>query len=135
MVVDAAPVAYRQTFARLLGFLRPYKLSLVVSMFLAAASQAASIALILITAPAIDNAIKPHDHAKLKLYIVLILAIGLFKALCMVGRRLISGRPACKLWSAGRPVAALSDRQVRARTLSSRATARATCSWSVMRTS
>src|SRR5262249_1722061 len=39
----------------------------------------------------IDNAIKPHDHGKLKLYIVLILVIGLFKALFMVGRRFISG--------------------------------------------
>jgi len=78
----------------LLGFLRPYKLSLAVSMVLAAASQAASIALILITAPVINDAIKPHDQDKLQLYIVLILVIGLVKALCMVGRRFISGRQA-----------------------------------------
>ena len=92
--MDAAPVAYRQTFARLLGFLRPYKLSLIVSMFLAAASQGASIALILITAPVINDAIRPHDRDKLQLYIVLILVIGAVKALCMVGRRFISGRQA-----------------------------------------
>jgi ABC-type multidrug transport system fused ATPase/permease subunit len=94
VVVDAAPAAYRQTFARLLGFLRPYKLSLIVSMVLAAASQGASIALIMITAPVINDAIKPHDRGKLELYIVLILVIGLVKALCMIGRRFISGRQA-----------------------------------------
>jgi len=92
--VDAAPAAYRDTFARLLGFLRPYKLSLTVSMVLAAASQAASIALIVITGTVINDAIKPHDTGKLELYIVLILVIGLVKAVCMVGRRFISGRQA-----------------------------------------
>jgi ABC-type multidrug transport system fused ATPase/permease subunit len=92
--VDAAPAAYRRTFARLLGFLRPYKLSLIVSIILAAASQAASIALVAITGTVIDDAIKPNDHGKLELYIVLILVIGLVKALCMVGRRFISGRQA-----------------------------------------
>jgi ABC-type multidrug transport system fused ATPase/permease subunit len=92
--LEAAPAPYRQTFARLLGFLRPYKLSLTVSMFLAALSQGASIALIVITGTVIDAAIRPHDHGKLKLYIVLILVIGLVKALAMVGRRFISGRQA-----------------------------------------
>ena len=92
--MDAAPAAYRQTFARLLGFLRPYKLSLTVSLVLAAASQAASIALIVITGTVIDDAITPHDEGKLTTYVVLILVIGLVKALCMVGRRFISGRQA-----------------------------------------
>ena len=92
--MDAAPAPYRRTFARLLGFLRPYKLSLVVSMILSAVSQGASIALVLLTAPIINDAIKPHDRGKLELYIVLILAIGLVKALAMVGRRIISGRQA-----------------------------------------
>ena len=92
--MDAAPAPYRRTFARLLGFLRPYKLSLFVSMILSAVSQGASIALVLLTAPIINDAIKPHDRGKLELYIVLILAIGLVKALSMVGRRIISGRQA-----------------------------------------
>jgi hypothetical protein len=35
---------YRHTFARLLGFLRPYKLSLTVSILLAVLSQGAAIA-------------------------------------------------------------------------------------------
>ncbi len=92
--MDAAPAPYRRTFARLLGFLRPYKLSLFVSMILSAVSQGASIALVLLTAPIINDAIKPHDRGKLELYIVLVLAIGLVKALSMVGRRIISGRQA-----------------------------------------
>src|SRR3954471_24190633 len=63
-------------------------------MILAAASQGASIALIAITGTVINDAIKPHDRGKLELYIVLILVIGLVKALCMIGRRFISGRQA-----------------------------------------
>jgi ABC-type multidrug transport system fused ATPase/permease subunit len=91
--VDAAPAAYRDTFARLLGFLRPYKVSLIVSIFLSAGSQAASIALILITGAVIDR-IQAHDLHGLELYIVAILTIGLARALMMVGRRFISGRQA-----------------------------------------
>jgi ABC-type multidrug transport system fused ATPase/permease subunit len=92
--VDAAPVAYRQTFARLLGFLRPYKFSLVVSVVLAAASQGSQIALYTLTGTVIDKAIRPHDRHGLWIFIVLIAALGLAKALFMVGRRFISGRQA-----------------------------------------
>jgi ABC-type multidrug transport system fused ATPase/permease subunit len=91
--VDAAPAAYRQTFARLLGFLRPYKLSLTVSIFLAAASQAAQIAMIVITGEVI-NRLKAHDRHGLEVLIAVIVVIGLAKALFMVGRRFISGRQA-----------------------------------------
>jgi len=92
--VEAAPVAYRRTLARLLGFLRPYKLSLTASVFLAAASQGSQIALYAITGTAIDKAIRPHDRHGLWVLVGLIAVIGLFKALCMVGRRFISGRQA-----------------------------------------
>jgi ABC-type multidrug transport system fused ATPase/permease subunit len=92
--VDAAPAAYRQTFARLLGFLRPYKLSLGVSVFLAAASQGSQIALYLIAGTVIDKAIKPHDRHGLWVFIAVIAALGLAKALFMLGRRFISGRQA-----------------------------------------
>ncbi len=87
--MDATPVAYRQTFARLLGFLRPYKLSLTVSVLLAAASQGAQIA-----GTVVDKAIVPHDRHGLWAFVILIAVIGLAKALFMVGRRLISGRQA-----------------------------------------
>jgi ABC-type multidrug transport system fused ATPase/permease subunit len=92
--VDAvAPVAYRKTFARLLGFLRPYKISLIVSVLLAAASQAAAIVLILITGAVIDR-LKANDRHGLEVLIVAIVVLGIVKALFMVGRRLISGRQA-----------------------------------------
>jgi ABC-type multidrug transport system fused ATPase/permease subunit len=90
--VDAvSPVAYRKTFARLLGFLRPYKLSLTVSCVLSGVTQGLQIALYAITGTAIDKAILPHDEGRLWTYVILIAVLGLVKALAMAGRRLISG--------------------------------------------
>jgi ABC-type multidrug transport system fused ATPase/permease subunit len=91
-VQEAAP--YRQTFARLLGFLRPYKLSLIVSILLAVGSQGAQIALIWITKHVIDGALQPHDRQKLWLFVGAIVALGLARAALMAARRLISGRQA-----------------------------------------
>src|ERR671922_1833154 len=85
---------YRHTFARLLGFLRPYKLSLAVSIVLAVASQAAQIALIWVTKHVIDSALLPRDSHKLWLFVWAIVALGLIRAVLMVGRRLISGKQA-----------------------------------------
>ena len=48
-------VPYRRTFIRLLGFLRPYKGSLIVSTILAVLSQAAAIAIVLLVGEAIDG--------------------------------------------------------------------------------
>ena len=56
---------YRHTFARLLGFLRPYKVSLVFSILLAVGSQAAQIGLIWVTQDVIDNALATNDRQKL----------------------------------------------------------------------
>jgi ABC-type multidrug transport system fused ATPase/permease subunit len=91
--VQEAP-RYRQTFARLLGFLRPYKRSLLLSIVLAVGSQVAQIALIWITKDVIDGALQPHDRHKLWLFVGAILALGLARALLMAARRLISGRQA-----------------------------------------
>jgi ABC-type multidrug transport system fused ATPase/permease subunit len=85
---------YRQTFARLLGFLRPYKLSLIVSIVLAAGSQGAQIALIWITERVIDQALVPHDREKLWVFVAAIVALGVARAVLMAARRLISGRQA-----------------------------------------
>ena len=85
---------YRQTFARLLGFLRPYKVSLIVSIVLAVGSQGAQIALVWLTEHVIDSALEPHDREKLWLYVGAVLALGLVRAVLMAGRRLISGRQA-----------------------------------------
>jgi ABC-type multidrug transport system fused ATPase/permease subunit len=91
--MDASP-SYRRTFARLLGFLRPYKLSLGVSIVLAAASQAAQVAIAFLTGTAVGRAIQRHDRRAVELIVVAVVAVGLVKALLMVGRRLISGRQA-----------------------------------------
>src|SRR2546429_5894890 len=86
--------AYRHTFARLLGFLSPYKVSLVVSIVLAVASQGAQIALVWVTKHVIDSALVPHDSHKLWLFVWAIVALGLARAALMAARRLISGKQA-----------------------------------------
>src|SRR5881397_1086516 len=88
----AAP--YRRTFFRLLGFLRPYRLPLAISVLLAIGSQLALIALVAITGRVIDDAIRPHNGEHLAQLVALTLVLGLVKAGLMVGRRLISGRQA-----------------------------------------
>jgi ABC-type multidrug transport system fused ATPase/permease subunit len=86
--------AYRHTFARLLGFLRPYKLGLAVSIVLAVGSQAAQIGLIWVTKHVIDSALVPRDSHKLWLFVWTIVGLGVIRAVLMGGRRLISGRQA-----------------------------------------
>jgi ABC-type multidrug transport system fused ATPase/permease subunit len=81
-------------FWRLLGFLRPYRWSLAVSIVLAAGSQAAAIGLIRLTQSVIDDAIRPRDERLLLILVGVIAALGAVKALLMVGRRFISGRQA-----------------------------------------
>ncbi|HWN21105.1 MAG TPA: ABC transporter ATP-binding protein [Gaiellaceae bacterium] len=87
-------VPYRRTFRRLLGFLRPYKGSLVFSTILAVGSQAAAIAIVVLVAEAIDGIEEQRGTATLAWVVVAILAVGIVKAALMVGRRLISGRQA-----------------------------------------
>jgi ABC-type multidrug transport system fused ATPase/permease subunit len=86
--------AYRHTFARLLGFLKPYKLGLTVSIVLAVGSQAAQIALVWVTKHVIDSALVPRDSHKLWLFVWAIVALGVIRALLMAGRRLLSGKQA-----------------------------------------
>ena len=90
----SAAVPYRNTFVRLLGFLRPYKLSLAISIVLAVASQAAQIAVVWVTKSVIDDALRPQDAHKLWLFVWAIVGLGLARAVLMSGRRLISGKQA-----------------------------------------
>jgi ATP-binding cassette subfamily B protein len=85
---------YRHTFARLLGFLRPYRSSLIVSIVLAALSQGAAIALIWLTKAVIDGPLTQHDKQKLWLYIGAVALCGILRAAFMAARRLISGKQA-----------------------------------------
>src|SRR4051812_12744511 len=87
-------VPYRRTFVRLLGFLRPYKWSLWISVVLAVLSQAAQFATARLTSTGLDKALKGHDRHELTLIVGGILAVGLARAVFMAGRRLISGKQA-----------------------------------------
>ena len=86
--------SYRRTFWRLLGFLKPYKWSLVVSIALAIASQAAAVAIAFITGSGLEHALHAGDRGTIWKYGLAILAFGLIRSLLMMGRRLISGRQA-----------------------------------------
>ncbi len=88
------PRSNARTFVRLLGFLRPYRWSLVVSSGLAVASQGAAIAVLVLTGLVVDELRGGRDGTRLALLIATILGIGVAKALLMVGRRFISGRQA-----------------------------------------
>jgi len=85
-------VPYRRTFVRLLAFLRPYRRSLVLSIALAGVSQASAIGLVAVTQRVIDDAVRPRDTSLLWMYVGVILAVGLVRAVSMAGRRFISGR-------------------------------------------
>ena len=73
-------VPYRRTFIRLLGFLRPYQGSLVVSTILAILSQAAAIAIVLLVGEAIDSIEEQRGTATLAWIVVAILVVGVLKA-------------------------------------------------------
>ncbi|MFN0156036.1 MAG: ABC transporter ATP-binding protein [Gaiella sp.] len=83
-----------RTFLRLLRFLAPYRLSLIVSTVLAIASQGAAIAALVVSGLAIDELAGDRDSTRLRWLILVIAAIGLLKAVFMVGRRFISGNQA-----------------------------------------
>jgi ABC-type multidrug transport system fused ATPase/permease subunit len=91
--VSAVP--YRATFVRLLGFLRPYRIGLAISVLLAVGSQAAQIALVWLTGrQVIDQALVRHDTHRLWLVVGAIIALGFVRAALMLGRRLLSGKQA-----------------------------------------
>ena len=84
---------YRTTFVRLLGFLRPYKTSMAVSIVLAVGSQAAIFAAMYLTA-SIATVLHHGERSRLPWLVGAILALGLVRAVMMAGRRLIAGRQA-----------------------------------------
>jgi ATP-binding cassette subfamily B protein len=84
---------YRSTFRRLLGFLWPYRISLAVSVVLAVGAQLLALALIWLSGSVFKTLYHHHRH-HLWFLVELVLAIGVARALMMLGRRLISGRQA-----------------------------------------
>jgi ATP-binding cassette subfamily B protein len=85
---------YLRTFVRLLGFLRPYRWSLAVSVVLAVAAQAAAVAIAFLTGDALESAVDAQSRDQLWTIAIVILLVGAARALFMAGRRLISGRQA-----------------------------------------
>ena len=86
--------SYRQTFFRLLGFLKPYKWSLIVSIVLSIGSQAAAVVIAFLTGDGLQEAATGGSREAIWWIALGILAAGLVRALLMMGRRLISGRQA-----------------------------------------
>ncbi|HEY6836406.1 MAG TPA: ABC transporter ATP-binding protein [Gaiellaceae bacterium] len=85
---------YRQTFARLLGFLRPYKWTLWISVGLAVLSQACQFVVVYLTGTALAHAVNGNDQRALWLIVAAVVLFGLVRALAMMGRRLIAGKQA-----------------------------------------
>jgi len=92
-VDDQSRPPYRRTFVRLLGFLRPYKLSMGISVVLAVASQAAALVIVYLTGNVVDVVRHGHRHQLVPLFAA-VLGVGAVRALTMMGRRLIAGRQA-----------------------------------------
>ncbi len=89
-----AAVPYRTTFRRLLGFLRPYKWSLVVSILLAVISQAGQFGAAFLTGDGLAKAVQGEHRHALNMIVAAIVLVGVARAIAMAGRRLISGRQA-----------------------------------------
>ncbi len=82
------------TFVRLLGFLRPYRLSVAASVVLAIGSQVCAMTIPWLTEQIIDDAIAEQDGQLLAMLVAFVALVGLAKALFMVGRRFIAGKQA-----------------------------------------
>jgi ABC-type multidrug transport system fused ATPase/permease subunit len=79
------------TFGRLLGFLRPYKRGVAVSLALAALAMVCTVAIPWLTGKAV-NRITAHDHAGLKTLAAAVLGVALLRLFFSVQRRLVAGR-------------------------------------------
>jgi ABC-type multidrug transport system fused ATPase/permease subunit len=89
----SVPPRNRHTFKRLLGFLGPYRASLVASVALAVVSQLGSLAFPWLTGLVVA-AIQDDERSVLPWLVLAVLGVGIVKAAAQVGRRLISGRQA-----------------------------------------
>jgi ABC-type multidrug transport system fused ATPase/permease subunit len=84
---------HRTIFFRLVGFLKPYKLSMIVSVVLAVGSQLTILLATYITGT-IASALEQGDRDRLPWLVGEVLVLGIARAVMMVGRRLIAGRQA-----------------------------------------
>ncbi|MGI8801294.1 MAG: ABC transporter ATP-binding protein [Solirubrobacteraceae bacterium] len=80
-----------RTFYRLLGFLRPYRTSVLWSLVLASLAMVATVAIPYLSGRALD-AIRAHDRHELALLAVGVAVAGLVRLALTVLRRLVAGR-------------------------------------------
>ena len=78
-------------FLRLLGFLRPYRTSAVISLVLAAGAMTATVAIPWLTGQAIDG-LETGDEDELRRYALLVVAAAVVRLGLAVARRLVAGR-------------------------------------------
>jgi len=79
------------TFLRLLGFLAPYKRGAILSLVLAAAAMAATVAIPWLTGRAVDD-IDSGDKSGLTTLVIVIAVVTVVRLVLSVARRLIAGR-------------------------------------------
>jgi ABC-type multidrug transport system fused ATPase/permease subunit len=79
------------TFRRLLGFLRPYRRSLIFSLLLAWLAMGMTVLIPLLSGAAV-NAIKDEQRDDILPLVLALLGAGILRLLLTVGRRLIAGK-------------------------------------------
>ena len=79
------------TFGRLLGFLRPYKRGVVVSLVLAALAMVCTVAIPWLTGRAVDQ-ISDGDRDGLRMLALAVVGVALLRLVLSVFRRLVAGR-------------------------------------------
>jgi ATP-binding cassette, subfamily B, bacterial len=80
-----------RTFIRLLGFLRPYRAGVALSLILAALAMGATVAIPWLTGKAIDE-IDAGSRSGLKAVAIAILVAGVLRLALSVARRMVAGR-------------------------------------------
>jgi len=80
-----------QTFRRLLGFLRPYRVAVAWSFVFAFGAMGATVLIPFLTGEAI-NSIRGHQRHELTVWAIAIVAAGVGRLGLSVGRRLVAGR-------------------------------------------
>ncbi|HEU4656481.1 MAG TPA: ABC transporter ATP-binding protein [Capillimicrobium sp.] len=80
-----------RTFVRLLGFLKPYRAGVALSLVLAGLAMVGTVAIPYLTGKAV-NAIEAGDRGELKTMAILVAVAGVARLVLTVARRLVAGR-------------------------------------------
>ena len=80
-----------QTLRRLFRVMLPHRRTLILTGMLAVVSQALGLVVPWLTGSVVDDAVTNRDRTRLWVLVGIIVALGLAKAIVMVGRRLLAG--------------------------------------------